>query len=116
VPVLGRVPYLGALFRNKQATRQRLERLILITPRIRTSSGRSVSPPLAAPLSERLDKVMPVYREAAAPELSAAPRSAPDAVYPMPTPEQIPPAAAVFTPIDQASRAKTVPLALENLR
>lgn len=122
VPVLGSVPYLGALFRNKQATRQRLERLILITPRIRTSSGRSVSPPLAAPLSERLDKVMPVYREAAAPELSAAPGSAPDAIYPMPpspspSPSgQTPPAAAVFTPIDQTPRAKTVPLTLENLR
>lgn len=35
VPVLGDVPYVGALFRDTQTTRERLERLILITPRLK---------------------------------------------------------------------------------
>ncbi|MFM0166929.1 type III secretion system outer membrane ring subunit SctC [Paraburkholderia sediminicola] len=39
VPVLGDVPYLGALFRDTQTTHERLERLILITPRLKRLSG-----------------------------------------------------------------------------
>jgi len=39
VPVLGDVPYLGALFRDTQTTHERLERLILITPRLKRVSG-----------------------------------------------------------------------------
>ncbi|CAE6819963.1 type III secretion system outer membrane ring subunit SctC [Paraburkholderia haematera] len=39
VPVLGDVPYLGALFRNTQTTQERLERLILITPSLKRVSG-----------------------------------------------------------------------------
>jgi type III secretion protein C len=39
VPVLGDVPYVGALFRDTQTTRQRLERLILITPRLKRAAG-----------------------------------------------------------------------------
>jgi len=39
VPVLGDVPYLGALFRDTQTTHERLERLILITPRLKQRSG-----------------------------------------------------------------------------
>jgi type III secretion protein C len=39
VPVLGDVPYLGALFRDTQTTHERLERLILITPRLKRQSG-----------------------------------------------------------------------------
>jgi type III secretion protein C len=35
VPLLGDVPYVGALFRDTQTTHERLERLILITPRIK---------------------------------------------------------------------------------
>ena len=36
VPVLGNLPYVGALFRDKQTQVERQERLILITPRIKT--------------------------------------------------------------------------------
>jgi type III secretion protein C len=36
VPLLGDVPYLGALFRGTQTTHERLERLVLITPRIKS--------------------------------------------------------------------------------
>jgi type III secretion protein C len=39
VPVLGDVPYLGALFRDTRTTHERLERLILITPRLKRLSG-----------------------------------------------------------------------------
>ncbi|MFM0335923.1 type III secretion system outer membrane ring subunit SctC [Paraburkholderia fungorum] len=39
VPVLGDMPYLGALFRDTQTTHERLERLILITPRLKRLSG-----------------------------------------------------------------------------
>jgi len=39
VPVLGDVPYVGALFRDTQTTRERLERLILITPRLKRAGG-----------------------------------------------------------------------------
>jgi type III secretion protein C len=39
VPVLGDVPYLGALFRATRTTHERLERLILITPRLKRLSG-----------------------------------------------------------------------------
>ncbi|ASL42902.1 Type III secretion system outer membrane protein SpiA [Burkholderia sp. AD24] len=39
VPVLGDVPYLGALFRDTETTHERLERLILITPRLKSSAG-----------------------------------------------------------------------------
>lgn len=39
VPVLGDVPYLGVLFRDTQTTRERLERLILITPRLKRMVG-----------------------------------------------------------------------------
>jgi type III secretion protein C len=39
VPVLGDVPYLGALFRDTATTHERLERLILITPRLKSSAG-----------------------------------------------------------------------------
>jgi type III secretion protein C len=39
VPVLGDVPYMGALFRSTRTTRERLERLILITPRIKSLTG-----------------------------------------------------------------------------
>lgn len=39
VPVLGDVPYLGALFRDTRTTRERLERLILITPRLKRMVG-----------------------------------------------------------------------------
>jgi type III secretion protein C len=39
VPVLGDVPYLGALFRATRTTHERLERLILITPRLKRVSG-----------------------------------------------------------------------------
>jgi type IV pilus assembly protein PilQ len=37
VPVLGDVPYLGALFRNKATTRNRSELMIFITPRVVSS-------------------------------------------------------------------------------
>lgn len=43
VPVLGDVPYLGALFRDTQTTRERLERLILITPRLKRVAGDGAS-------------------------------------------------------------------------
>lgn len=46
VPVLGDVPYLGALFRDTQTTHERLERLILITPRLKRLSG-DVEPDMA---------------------------------------------------------------------
>jgi type III secretion protein C len=39
VPFLGDIPYVGALFSNKQTTTQRLERLILITPRLKSMTG-----------------------------------------------------------------------------
>ena len=39
VPLLGDVPYLGALFRDTQTTHERLERLILITPRLKSLAG-----------------------------------------------------------------------------
>ncbi|WCM20963.1 type III secretion system outer membrane ring subunit SctC [Paraburkholderia bryophila] len=39
VPVLGDVPYLGALFRDTETRHERLERLILITPRLMSSAG-----------------------------------------------------------------------------
>ncbi len=41
VPVLGDLPYVGALFGNKQTTTQRLERLILITPKLKPMAGAS---------------------------------------------------------------------------
>ena len=39
VPLLGDVPYVGALFRDTQTTHERLERLILITPRLKSLAG-----------------------------------------------------------------------------
>ncbi|MFM0648981.1 type III secretion system outer membrane ring subunit SctC [Paraburkholderia bryophila] len=39
VPLLGDVPYLGALFRDTQTKHERLERLILITPRLKSVTG-----------------------------------------------------------------------------
>ncbi|WP_260854532.1 type III secretion system outer membrane ring subunit SctC [Paraburkholderia sp. BCC1884] len=39
VPVLGDVPYVGALFRSTAATHERLERLILLTPSLKRASG-----------------------------------------------------------------------------
>ncbi|WGS51077.1 type III secretion system outer membrane ring subunit SctC [Paraburkholderia sp. D15] len=42
VPVLGDVPYLGALFRDTGTTHERLERLILITPRLKRAGGEGV--------------------------------------------------------------------------
>ncbi|MBN3754973.1 EscC/YscC/HrcC family type III secretion system outer membrane ring protein [Paraburkholderia sp. Tr-20389] len=39
VPVLGNLPYVGALFRDRQTQVERLERLILITPRIKKVTG-----------------------------------------------------------------------------
>ena len=54
VPMLGDVPYLGALFRNKKATHERLERLILITPHIRRLAGRGDAPSKAARASRAL--------------------------------------------------------------
>ncbi|MFC0697288.1 type III secretion system outer membrane ring subunit SctC [Paraburkholderia humisilvae] len=39
VPVLGDIPYVGAIFSSTQTTSQRLERLILITPRLKRMSG-----------------------------------------------------------------------------
>ncbi|CAN7764812.1 type III secretion system outer membrane ring subunit SctC [Caballeronia sp. LjRoot34] len=39
VPVLGDVPYLGALFRDTRTTRERFERLIMITPRLKRQPG-----------------------------------------------------------------------------
>jgi type III secretion protein C len=39
VPVLGDVPFLGALFRDTRTTHDRLERLILITPRLKRMSA-----------------------------------------------------------------------------
>ncbi|CAE6884771.1 type III secretion system outer membrane ring subunit SctC [Paraburkholderia domus] len=39
VPVLGDVPYLGALFRDTRTTHERLERLILMPPRLKRLSG-----------------------------------------------------------------------------
>jgi type III secretion protein C len=39
VPVLGDIPYVGALFGSTQTNSQRLERLILITPRVKRLNG-----------------------------------------------------------------------------
>jgi type III secretion protein C len=39
VPILGDIPYVGALFGSKQTSSQRLERLILITPRLKRMGG-----------------------------------------------------------------------------
>ncbi|CAB3756859.1 type III secretion system outer membrane ring subunit SctC [Paraburkholderia solisilvae] len=39
VPVLGDIPYLGGLFSGKRTSTQRLERLILITPRLKRMTG-----------------------------------------------------------------------------
>lgn len=39
VPVLGDVPYLGALFRDTETRHERLERLIVITPRLKSVAG-----------------------------------------------------------------------------
>ncbi|PQV44281.1 type III secretion system outer membrane ring subunit SctC [Paraburkholderia sp. BL21I4N1] len=39
VPVLGDVPYLGALFRDTETKHERLERLIVITPRLKSVAG-----------------------------------------------------------------------------
>ncbi|WP_321574224.1 type III secretion system outer membrane ring subunit SctC [Paraburkholderia franconis] len=52
VPVLGDLPYMGALFRDKQTRVERLERLILITPRIKPMTNQAAQPAAAsAPLS-----------------------------------------------------------------
>jgi type III secretion protein C len=51
VPVLGDIPYVGALFRSKQETSQRLERLILITPRLKRMNGDTPRNALAEPLA-----------------------------------------------------------------
>jgi type III secretion protein C len=42
VPLLGDVPYVGALFRSTETTHERLERMILITPRLKHPSGNAV--------------------------------------------------------------------------
>lgn len=47
VPVLGDVPYLGALFRVSETTHERLERLILITPSLKRVAGEGA--PTATP-------------------------------------------------------------------
>ncbi|QYD68829.1 type III secretion system outer membrane ring subunit SctC [Paraburkholderia edwinii] len=47
VPVLGDIPYVGALFGSTRTNSQRLERLILITPRLRRLNGGT---PDAAPV------------------------------------------------------------------
>ncbi|MEX3931621.1 type III secretion system outer membrane ring subunit SctC [Paraburkholderia phymatum] len=52
VPVLGDLPYMGALFRDKQTRVERVERLILITPRIKPMTNKAAQPAAAsAPLS-----------------------------------------------------------------
>lgn len=54
VPVLGDVPYLGALFRDTRTSRERLERLILITPRLKRMPGDNGAT-LAAPSGSSMD-------------------------------------------------------------
>ncbi|ALL66354.1 Type II secretory pathway, component PulD [Paraburkholderia caribensis MBA4] len=61
VPVLGDLPYVGALFRDKHTMIERLERLILITPRIRPMANRAdqsavtSEPPSSAIMQPALD-------------------------------------------------------------
>jgi type III secretion protein C len=67
VPVLGDIPYVGALFGSTRTNSQRLERLILITPRLRRLNGGT---PDAAPVP--VAATQPVSSPAPANTLNAA--------------------------------------------
>jgi type III secretion protein C len=73
VPVLGDLPVVGALFRNRTDTSQRIERLILITPRL-----------IAA--DRALAAVVPRAEPAPAALSLPAPAPAPSLPAPIPTP------------------------------
>jgi type III secretion protein C len=73
VPVLGDLPVVGALFRNRTDTSQRIERLILITPRL-----------IAA--DRALAAVVPRAEPAPAALSLPAPAPAPSLPAPFPTP------------------------------
>ncbi|MDE1184502.1 type III secretion system outer membrane ring subunit SctC [Paraburkholderia sp.] len=110
VPVLGDVPYLGALFRDTETRRERLERLIVITPRIKripddaaqfraaddgtateidASLHALVRPAvtLASPMPVTLPAMAaPVGASTPAPSPSPSPSPSPDATTPAPRP------------------------------
>jgi type III secretion protein C len=77
VPVLGDVPYLGALFRSTQTNVERFERLVLITPRIRSLAGDGKSEVTlpAAGNTLGVSIVDPYLPTALAPMDAGAPRS-----------------------------------------
>ena len=83
VPMLGDLPVVGNLFRNRSESTSRLERLILITPRL-VQSGRQlaaqVPAPLTAPAPPPAPVVSPAPARAAVPAAAPAPAAVPAAV------------------------------------
>ncbi len=85
VPVLGDVPLVGNLFKNRVSSSSRIERMFLITPRL--ASGRRAMPitnlqtaatpaaaaPQAAPIAANSPAAVPVVPPAAAPATAPAP-------------------------------------------
>jgi type III secretion protein C len=69
VPVLGDIPYVGALFGSTQTSSQRLERLILITPRLKRLNGEA---PGSAPIDVAAAQPVPAVANANTHALSAA--------------------------------------------
>jgi type III secretion protein C len=110
VPMLGDVPYLGTLFRNKKATHERLERLILITPHIRRRAGRGDAPSGSGPGSVRA-AVAPTQPTptAVVPNANVAPSAADPrravAIYPAPP----------VDPLRTPSSARDVPPLVQTL-
>jgi type III secretion protein C len=103
VPVLGDIPYVGALFGSTRTNSQRLERLILITPRLRRLNAGT---PDAAPV--QLAATQPVPSPATANPLNAAVAVALQSQpQPQPQPRQ---AALINQPLLPAASAAGSPL------
>jgi type III secretion protein C len=100
LPGLSRIPLLGALFRNDEGSKQRSERLFLITPKIINVEGARVqaSAKTALPASSSV---------AAAPATAAANAAAPAAAS---APTSVPaPVAVAVKPVDCAASALGLP-------
>jgi type III secretion protein C len=109
VPFLGDIPLIGALFRNKGTSNERVERLFLIQPRLsrggRTAAqmnqlGLNPTPGVTAPANPGAPSARPVPTPATAapPSRPAAPPTAPSATPPNPEAPASPPGGRVSPP------------------
>ena len=89
VPILGKIPFLGAAFRHTEGTKNRSERLFLITPKVISISAASLNV-LPAPQSDVPGAVRPSALTYSAP--STYGRAAPAPVKQAPQRDRLPPA------------------------